>query len=294
MRVRRGLPAWRAPLGATLGMLLALSAPAASAQAVTPAAPAQPAASASDYSGVPVVPLQAQPLEQPQAPAAGEREHLQVTDAYVELRTGAGRGFPVFHSVGRGEWITVELRHTDWFRVRTASGRVGWVQRGQLESTLTAGGVRKTFRDVLLEDFLRRRVEFGAGWGRFKKEPMLKLWTSVRLADPITLEATAGQVQGTFSGTEFWHVGLAAEPWSDQRWSPFFGVGLGKFKNIPNSSLVSALTTDAKLANAVLGLRWHLGERFVVRADYSIYTAFIADARTDEYRAVTLGVSFFF
>jgi Bacterial SH3 domain len=221
-------------------------------------------------------------------------ERVQVTDPYIELRTGPGRGYPVFFVAARQEWIEIELRHTDWYRVRTAGGKQGWVQRAQLESTLTEAGDTKTFRDVLLDDYLKRRVELGASWGRFKSEPMLKFWGSYKLSESVNLEATSGQVQGIFSGTNFWHVNLGAEPWSDQRFSPFFGVGFGKFRNIPNSSLVSAITTDAKLAHAELGLRYHLSDRFVLRADYSFYTAFLSDTRNGEYRAFTAGLSFFF
>ena len=72
------------------------------------------------------------------------------------------------------------------------------------------------------------------------------------------------------------------------------GIGLGKFNNFPNQSLVSATTTDAQLANASIGLRYYLSDRFVMRADYSIYTAFVADTRTLEYRALTTGLSFFY
>ena len=32
----------------------------------------------------------------------------------------------------------------------------------------------------------------------------------------------------------------------------------------------------------------------MLRADYTIYTAFIEDTRSAEYRAITLGISFFF
>ncbi|HEX7439809.1 MAG TPA: outer membrane beta-barrel protein, partial [Caldimonas sp.] len=92
----------------------------------------------------------------------------------------------------------------------------------------------------------------------------------------------------------FWHINVLAEPWSDRRFSPFFGVGVGKFKNFPNLSLVGATTTDAKLANAGVGVRYHLTDRFIVRADYSLYTAFLSDTRTTEYRAFTAGLSFFF
>jgi hypothetical protein len=221
-------------------------------------------------------------------------ERVQVTDPYIELRTGPGRGYPVFFVAARSEWIQIELRYTDWYKVRAAGGQVGWVNRQQLASTLTEAGGQKTFRDLVLDDYLGRRVQMGAAWGRFKSEPMLKLWASYKLSDTLSIEGDLGQVQGIFSGTDFWHFNLIAEPWSDRRLSPFIGVGFGKFRNFPNLSLVNAVLTDAKLANAGIGVRYHLTDRFVVRADYSIYTAFLGDTRSAEYRAFTAGLSFFF
>jgi hypothetical protein len=225
---------------------------------------------------------------------AAEPERVQITDPYIELRTGPGRGFPIFYVAPREEWIEILLRHTDWYKVRIAAGKEGWVHREQLASTLTEAGGKKTFRDIALDDYLRRKLELGAAWGRFKSEPMLKIWTAYRLSETLSLEATAGQVQGVFSGTDFWHVNLNSEPWSDRRLSPFFGIGVGKFKNIPNLSLVGAIPTNAKMAHAAVGLRFHVTDRFVARVDYSLYTAFLSDNRSDEYRALTAGLSFFF
>lgn len=226
--------------------------------------------------------------------AAGQFERLTIADPYIELHTGPGRGFPVFFVVPRGQWIDIELRHTGWYKVRTEDGKFGWVQRQQLQTTLTDAGEKKTFRDVLLDDYLSRRVQLGAAWGHFKSEPMLKMWSSYRLSETLSLEGTLGQVQGVYSGTDFWHINVMSEPWSDQRISPFFGVGMGKFRNFPNLSLVDASLTNAKLANASLGVNYHLSDRFVLRADYSIYTVFVSDMHTTEYRAFTAGLSFFF
>jgi hypothetical protein len=230
----------------------------------------------------------------PAPAAAQDAELLTVSDPYIELRTGPGRGYPIFHVAARNEKIRILLRFTDWYKVRTENGREGWVTRSQLENTLTDAGEKKSFRDILIGDYLQRRLELGAAWGRFKSEPMLKVWTAYRMSDTLSLEATIGQVQGVFSGTDYWHVNLNTEPWSDRRLSPFFGVGFGRFKNIPNLSLVSAVQTNSNLANAALGVRYYLTDRFVARLDWSIYTAYIEDARSGEYRAVTAGLSFFF
>jgi hypothetical protein len=225
---------------------------------------------------------------------AAPAERLQVAEPYLELQTGPGRGYPVFFVVEKGQWIVVELRRTDWFRVRAEGGQVGWVPRKQLEATLTEAGVGKTLRDTLVDDYLARRLELGVGLGRFDGEPLLKAWTQYRLADSLSVELGGGQVQGVFSGTDFWHVGLTSEPWSDRRLSPFLGVALGKFRNIPNSSLVDSATTNAKLAQATVGLRWYIAERFVARLDWSLYTAFVSDQRSIEYRGISAGLAFFF
>ena len=219
---------------------------------------------------------------------------LQVAEPYLEMHTGPGRGYPVFFVVEKAQHVTIELRRTDWYRVRAEGGQVGWVQRKALETTLTAAGSSTTFRDLLLDDYLRRRVEFSGGWGRFRGEPMLRLGLQARLADTVGAELVVGQVQGLFSGTDFWHVSLVSEPWSDRRLSPYFSVGLGKFRNIPNSSLVDATTVNANLAQASLGLRWHISERFTARLDWTLYTAFVSDQRSTEYRSITAGLGFFF
>jgi uncharacterized protein YgiM (DUF1202 family) len=265
--------------------------PAAAAASAAPSAAASAPSVAASAAAAPLAAASAAPPKPARSPKA---ERVLVADAYIELRTGPGRGYPIYYVAPRNEWIEIELRHTDWFRVRTDDDKVGWVSRAQLETTLTALGSKKTFRDVLLDDYLSRKVQLGAAWGHFQSEPMLKVWTSYRFSDTLSLEATYGQVEGVFSGTDLWHVNVMIEPWSDYRLSPFFSVGLGKFKNFPNQSLIGAQVTDAKLGNASVGVRYHLTERFVLSADYSLYTAFLSDQKSTEYKAWTLGIAFFF
>lgn len=221
-------------------------------------------------------------------------DRVFVADPYIEFHTGPGRGYPVFFVVQRGDNIEILMRRTDWFMVRSADGKVGWASRAQLETTLTEAGTKKTFRDVLVDDYLRRKVEVGVAWGRFKSDPMLKAWMGYRLSDTLSAEVNIGQVQGVFSSTDFWHIGLNVEPWSDKRFSPYFGIGFGQFKNLPNPSLVSNTLTNVKMGHATTGLRYYVSDRFLARVDYSIYTAYLSSLRIGEYRAATVGLSFFF
>ena len=70
---------------------------------------------------------------------------------------------------------------------------------------------------------------------------MLKIWAQLPASrDAEHRRRRSARCRASFSGTDFWHVNLLAEPWSDQRLSPFFGIGVGKFSNFPNQSLVGA------------------------------------------------------
>jgi hypothetical protein len=102
-------------------------------------------------------------------------ERVRVADPYLELHTGPGRGYPIFDIAARGESVEILRRHTDWFKVRTERRKEGWVSRDQMEATLTEAGEKKTFRDVLFEDYLARRMEFGFSFGELRHDPLLSL-----------------------------------------------------------------------------------------------------------------------
>ncbi|MFO1329727.1 MAG: SH3 domain-containing protein [Rubrivivax sp.] len=219
---------------------------------------------------------------------------LQVSDPFVELHTGPGRGYPVFHVVTRGERAQLLLTHTGWVKLRTADGVEGWAAREQLQGTLTAAGVQPGLLRAAVDRWLVGRVEAGAAWGRFQRQPMLELGLRWRLADTIELDAAAGQVQGVYSGTDFWRLGLSLDPLVDEPLAPVFGIGVGRFRNVPNASLVEQGTTHANLAHASIGLRWRFGSRYLLRAAWAHHVALLSDERSREYRAATVGLSFTF
>lgn len=230
----------------------------------------------------------------PMALGAAEYQRVEVQDPYLDLFTGPGRGFPAAQVVERGEWIDILLRKTDWFKVRTENGIEGWVDRDQMERTLTEAGVGKSFRDVLLDDYLARRLEIGFAAGQFDGDPVLATRASYRLNDYFITELSVAQVSGRFSSTKLYDLNLQLAPYADRRFSPYFNLGIGRFNNDPRATLVNNQKVKATAAIVGAGLRVHLSRRFIVRFDFKDYVVMVDTDRNQEFKQWVGGFSFFF
>lgn len=225
--------------------------------------------------------------------AADGYEQVQVADAYLELHTGPGRGYPITQVIERGEWIEILKRKTDWFKVRASNGKEGWASRTQMEATLTEAGVQMSFRDMLEEDYRRRRIEAGFSAGVLEGDAAMTVRVGYRMNDNFTAELALGQASGDFSTTTAYYLALVSQPFPDWRVSPFFSLGLGKFKNTPKATLVGGIETDSNLANAALGANYYITRRFYVRADFRRHVAFIDENRIRPYDEWSLGFGVF-
>ena len=221
-------------------------------------------------------------------------QDVVVADPFIELHTGPGRGYPVTQVVARGDSVDVLFRRTEWFKVRTDRDVRGWVNRDQLERTLTDSGVATRFRDVLVEDYLRRRLEFGLAGGQVDGDPAMVARVGYVINRNVITEFALSRVTGEFSSSTLWNVNVISQPLPDWRFLPFFTIGVGQFYNEPRGTLVNAESTDSVAFNAGLGVRTYLTRRFVARLDFKSYAVLIDDDRTDSLNEWTLGLSFFF
>mgnify|MGYP001568252786 CR=1 FL=1 len=229
----------------------------------------------------------------PSAANAAEVQ-LEIVDPYLELHTGPGRGFPVFHVVDRGERVTLAKRKTDWFLVQTEKGLEGWASRQSLEKTLTAAGVPATFRDTLLDDFLQRHLEIGYSIGSLDMaDPMLTFRIGYRFSQNLALELDYAQSAGNFTSSTFAYLSLVSQPFPDWRVSPFFSLGLGRYRNTPKQTLIGVVETESNLGNVGIGVNVYVTSRFIVRGDYRRHIAYIDVNRINEYNELSLGFSFF-
>ncbi|MEM7304088.1 MAG: outer membrane beta-barrel protein [Pseudomonadota bacterium] len=226
--------------------------------------------------------------------AEDKYQSVQVVDPYIELHTGAGRGFPIFHVIDRHEWVEIIKRKTDWFKVRSEKGVEGWVERDQMERTLTAAGAQKTFGEILLDDYLRRRIEFGISGGDFEGDPLVMARLGYKFTDNILLELGFGEVAGDFSSSDIYTINLVSTPFPSWMVSPNFTIGYGRFKNKPRATLIDSEDSDSDLANVGIGARYYITERFFIRADYKRYVVLSSDDSNSDFDEVSGGLSFFF
>ncbi len=221
-------------------------------------------------------------------------QQVKIVEPYIELHTGPGRGFPIFHIEKRGQWITLIKRKTDWYLINTNANKQGWVKRSQLELTVTEAGHTKTFRDVLVDDYLKRRLELGVAGGKMKGETTQSIRVDYQLSPYFATELSITQVSGSFTTSEIYSLHLLSQPFPKWRISPFFNLGIGRFKDVPRSTLVDAKTTDSTTAIAGAGTRIYITRRFLMRFDYRMYVILIDDDRTKEMSEFSGGLSFFF
>src|ERR1700739_3555280 len=94
---------------------------------------------------------------------AAKRPLLQlvVTQPYLEMHSGPGRGFPVVYVVGRDELVTVLYSRTEWDKVGAPRGQEGWVRRADLALTTLTSGEPAPIPPY--PDFSTHRWEVGAG-----------------------------------------------------------------------------------------------------------------------------------
>lgn len=231
-------------------------------------------------------------------PAPGHAEEkyhqVRVSEPYLELHTGPGRGYPVFYVVDRGELVKVIKRRTDWFLVRTQRGKQGWVRRAEMELTLTPDGEPTQFAEAEFGDFTRRRWEAGFLAGDFEGANIMSVYTDYYLTRNLSAELAVSQVFGNYSDGLTASANLLAQPFPEWRLSPYFLLGTGLFYTDPNVTLVNEQDRTEQISNVGAGVRWYLTRRFILRAEYQNHVIFQNKDDNQEINEWKAGFAFFF
>lgn len=217
-----------------------------------------------------------------------------VADPFIELRTGAGRGYPIFYVVGEGEQVTLLKRRTDWFKIRTPREREGWVHISQMERTLNLDGDPIDFGQLALDDFKGRRWELGMAGGDFGGASLISAYAGFALTPNVSLQLEAGQILGSFSDGLIGNASVVIAPFPEWRISPYFMVGTGVVRTEPQASIVSTEDRTDEVAHAGLGANVYLSDRFILRVEYKRHTVLTSRDDNQEIDQWKTGFSVFF
>ncbi len=225
-----------------------------------------------------------------------QEQHPEVTiqDPFIELHTGPGRGYPIFHVAERGENIEVLRRRTDWFQVRVARGEEGWVPLEQMARTLDTDGEAFDVPGSTLEDYTARRWEAGFQYGDFGGANAMSAYGGFGLSENLMIELSVGQALGRFSDSVMASLSLTHLMFPDKRWTPLFTLGAGRIETSPKATLVGTVDRSDTMAHAGFGVRSYLARRFVFRAEYKSYVVFTSRDDNEEIGEWKAGFSFFF
>jgi uncharacterized protein YgiM (DUF1202 family) len=231
------------------------------------------------------------------APAvSGAREYLQlfVTEPYLELHTGPGRGYPVFHVVPRDESVDVLFRRTDWFKVRTERGVEGWASLKDMQKTVMANGTPFRFNLGDLAGFNDHRYELGIFAGEYGGANYISTYGALSFNSQLHLELALGEFLGRYSNGFTGDIGLAHVVMPESRWSPLLLLGLGEVHTEPKATLVQPSDRTEPTAYAGIAVRFYLTRRFFLRVEYKAHYVFTTRTTNEEVDEWKAGFAFFY
>jgi hypothetical protein len=224
------------------------------------------------------------------------REHLQVfvSAPYLELRSGPGRGYPVFHVAERDESVQVLFRRTDWFKVRTERGVEGWAAQRDMLRTVLADGTPFKFDLGDRTGFTSHNFEMGIFAGEYSGSTLVSTYASYSFNSQLALELSVGQFFGKYSNGVVGDLGLTHVLVPEWRFSPFLMLGTGLVHVTPKATLVVPSDRTDQTAYVGGGVRYYLTRRFFVRAEYKSHVVFTKRNANEEVDEWKLGFAFFF
>jgi len=217
-----------------------------------------------------------------------------VRTPYLELRTGPGRGYPVFDVVKQGDSVLVLFRRTQWLKVRTRRGVEGWASEDDMMRTVLADGETLPLRIGDRAGFTSHRFEAGAFAGAYGGASLVSAYTSYSFNSQLAIEASVGQFLGRYSNGVTADIGFTHVPMPQWRLSPFLMIGLGVLHVEPKATLVQPSNRTEQTAYVGGGVRFYLTRSVFVRAEYKTHVVITTQNRNQVEDEWKLGFAVFF
>lgn len=227
-------------------------------------------------------PVSAQPLD------------VVVADPFIELHTGPGRGYPVFHVVERGQRIELLRRRTQWVEVVSPRGQRGWVHRRQLGRTLDDTGDYMALEEYDWDTFSRGHGEVGVMVGETADTTALTVQGGWAFTDRLRLELALSEANNNFATRRLADLSISNTFLPRRRVSPYMIVGTGWQDLRTRTVLVRSDTSSDRSVHAGVGVRVYLLRSFLWRTEYRRYVMLTNRNENEEVNQWRTGFSVLF
>lgn len=225
--------------------------------------------------------------------AVAEPLDVRVSGDFVNLHSGAGRGYPIVQVAVKGERLTLLQRRTNWIQVSFKQQQF-WLARADLAQLVTLEQQQFDVSDERMAAFELRAMEAALLFGDFNGSSLYQLAVSYVFSPYLQTEFALGQANGAQADNLSAELSLYLSPLPHWRLSPYFGIGGGMLRTTARTVLVQTPDGNNSIASAELGLRYYLSRNFIARAAYR--RSVIVTSRNDNEEIDTwkLGFSVFF
>ncbi|MEM9254723.1 MAG: SH3 domain-containing protein [Pseudomonadota bacterium] len=217
-----------------------------------------------------------------------------VAEAFMEMRTQPGRGYPVFYIAERGETVELLYRRTDWVKVRNSKEIEGWVHVNDIGNTVDQFGVPLGLHSPDISTFIDRRWEFGIMLGDYDDTDVVSGYLGWQFTRNLSLEISIAENFGDASDGRMANLNLVHQMFPDWRYSPFLTIGGGVRETDPRSTLVETEDRIDSTANVGGGIKVYLTERLLLRLQYKHYVVMTERDDDEEVGEWNIGISAFF
>lgn len=223
---------------------------------------------------------------------------LEVIDAYADVHSGPGRGYPVFYVIEQGEKIEVLTRRPGWYEIRSANGKTGWTTAAQISRTIQATGEPADLPSVGYGDYIKNSWVTGFSSGQFADGELqgfetFSVTAGYRFLSWVGADLEAGRVFGSEASGDFYAANIFIEPAAHWKLSPYLSLGLGEITIDSQPIQISFTRESSDFDTHGLGASFYLGRNFVMKGEYRWYSI-STDSETEKLEAWRLGFNTFF
>jgi hypothetical protein len=232
---------------------------------------------------------------QPEPGTDADHPTVTVIEPYIDLRTGPGRGYPIFHVVGAQDEIKIIKQRTDWFLVETSARRPvrGWAHLEGMRQTAASVSPQQT----IYASFPGYQRDQPATWqwyaagGDFGGAATISAAVIYQMTKNFKLVFEGSQILGEFSDGKMLNATIQHYPFPQWRISPYVQLGAGVLQTEPSATLVQAEDRRDNTLSVGAGVNFHLSQRFNLFMDYRRYTVLTTRDENEEIDQWHLGIN---